>query len=555
MASNVSTQGQEVVECDLCQNPVSFFCRRCGVSLCDSCVPGHLRVSSQSGHDVVDFAMKDDDCTCFCESHPKHECSAFCKTCDLPICLLCVSIKHKSHNLSELSEKIEELLKSIGQENNRLQSSRHELERLLDHTTKQLSSLSSFYQKRKDEVTARGDEWHKQIDKTVKTLHQELDDLKKENEAMLQRQKKELEEIIEKMDEMDRKSTRLQKAKNVAEMQKFIPVITEQKTMKEFTQYTFPTFNECKIDENYLQTDFGFIEKMQKIKESLLGKKITLDLGSCRKVLELLTVSSVIDTGFPANEITNNHLYAMAVTDDQKVWMGGESYELKLFDPQRHLQRTVTITTQGMYICMYNKQVVYTDRKDNTVKKITDDDTVVTMFTTGDWKPLGITDSACGDLLVCLLKDDQSKVVRYSSTGTVLQEIQYDSQCQPLYQDAWYIAENVNGDIIVTDYKKIIVIAVDRLGKFRYTYSKKEVDSFFCSLATDSIGHVYVTDSIGDKIHMLDRDGRFLRYIIPEGEIKRPRAVCMIGDGEMIVGERNTGLAKRINLLEENKDR
>ena len=49
---------------------------------------------------------------------------------------------------------------------------------------------------------------------------------------------------------------------------------------------------------------------------------------------------------------------------------------------------------------------------------------------------------------------------------------------------------------------------------------------------------------------MLDRDGRFLRYIIPEGGIKAPRAVCMIGDGEMIVGECVTGLAKRIKFLE-----
>ena len=63
MAAN---QGQEVVGCDLCQNPVSFSCRRCRVNLCDPCVPVHLRVSSQNGHGVVDFTKKDDD-MCFCE--------------------------------------------------------------------------------------------------------------------------------------------------------------------------------------------------------------------------------------------------------------------------------------------------------------------------------------------------------------------------------------------------------------------------------------------------------------------------------------------------------
>ena len=199
---------------------------------------------------------------------------------------------------------------------------------------------------------------------------------------------------------------------------------------------------------------------------------------------------------------------------------------------------------------MNNKQELYSDQINKTVKKISDDDTVVTMFTTGDWFPYGITGSVSGDLFACLLKDDQSKVVRYSSTGSVLQEIQFDLQGQPLYQFAFYVTENVNGDIIVTDFKKKIVIAVDRFGSFRYKYSGKKNDLYAMSVVTDSVGHVYATDFESDKIHMLDRDGRFLRYIIPEGGIEDPRAVCMIGDGEMIVGECLTGLVKRVKFLE-----
>ncbi|XP_078327084.1 uncharacterized protein LOC111122792 isoform X2 [Crassostrea virginica] len=540
MASNVTTQGQEAVVCDLCQSPVSFFCRRCGVNLCDPCVLLHLRVKSKFGHDVVDYASKDDIDVCLCESHPENNCSAYCKECDVPICILCVSIKHKLHEISELQDKIDELLKDITCENDRLQSFRDDLERVLDYTAKTASSLTSVYKRKKDEVTARGEDLKKQIDYHVKKLHQELDELKKENEAVLLKQKKEFEDVIGKIDEMNKKSKKLQKSKNVTEMEKFRPVITEQNILKEFTQYTFPTFNKCEIDENYLQNYFGYIEKKHERKINLLREKIYKPHpNSDRKILEAPSVSSVIDTGFPAS-MNNNRLYAMAVTDDQKLWMGGESHEMKLFDLQGHLQRTVPITCAGMYICMYNNQVVYSGTE--AVKKISDDDTVVTMFTTGDWEPYGITGSASGDLLVCLCKDDQSKVVRYSSTGTVLQEIQYDSQCQPLYQDAYYITENVNGDIIVTDFKMKKVITVDRLGIFRYSYSGGKSAT---SVATDSVGHVYVTDYYGNKIHMLDRDGRFLRYINPEGGIKCPRAVCMIGDGDMIVGECKTGLAKR----------
>ena len=35
-------------------------------------------------------------------------------------------------------------------------------------------------------------------------------------------------------------------------MQKFSPVITEQNTLKEFSQFAFSTFYKCEIDENHL---------------------------------------------------------------------------------------------------------------------------------------------------------------------------------------------------------------------------------------------------------------------------------------------------------------
>uniref|UniRef100_K1QY23 Tripartite motif-containing protein 45 n=1 Tax=Magallana gigas TaxID=29159 RepID=K1QY23_MAGGI len=525
-------EAQHVVECDLCQQPVSFFCRRCGVNLCDPCVLIHLRVKSKNGHDIVDYTSKDDDDTCHCDSHPQNHCSAYCKTCDAPICILCVSIKHKSHEMSELSDKLEELLEVIARENDRLLSSKHELQRILDHTTKLLSLIPSVYQLRKDEVTAQGEEWIKLIEKTVKKLHQELDDLQKEHEVVLQKQKKAFAEMFKRVDDMNVKMTKLQKTKNIKDLQTFVPVIQNQKILSDVSQYSFPKFYDYKIDE-YLEN---------KLKEKEL---------SGRRTLNVPTVTSVIDTGFPANEEINSRLYDMTVTDDNKVWMGGVSRELKLFDLQGHLHHTVSITGQGRHLCMYNNQVVYSDVHDNAMKMISDTDTVVTMFTTGDWWPYGVTSAASGDLLVCLRKVDQSKVVRYSSTGTVLQEIQYDSQCQPLYELAICITENVNGDIIVTDWKKNVVIALDRLGIFRYSYSGKDSDFDVCSVATDSVGHVIVTDYKVDKIHMLDRDGRFLRYIIPEGGINRPRGVCILDHGEMMVGECLTGIAKRIRYLED----
>lgn len=112
----------------------------------------------------------------------------------------------------------------------------------------------------------------------------------------------------------------------------------------------------------------------------------------------------------------------MAVTDDNKVWIGGNSRELKLFDLKGNVLHTVSITGLGAYFCMYNKHIVY--RAVTAVKMVSDINTDVTMFTTNDWDPRGVTSTVSGDLHVCLSKDDLSKVVRYSSSGSMLQEIQ-----------------------------------------------------------------------------------------------------------------------------------
>lgn len=158
MSSEEGNQDENFSECDLCQKPVSLVCRRCNVNLCDHCIPIHLRVKSKNAHDVVDYVIKDDDDTQFCDFHPEYDCSAYCETCNVPIWIICVFIKHKSHEMLELSDKLKELSKVIAKENDRHQTFKHELETLLNHTTKMLSSMCSIYKQRKDEVTAHGEE-------------------------------------------------------------------------------------------------------------------------------------------------------------------------------------------------------------------------------------------------------------------------------------------------------------------------------------------------------------------------------------------------------------
>lgn len=77
----------------------------------NSAIPVILFINCKTGHDVVEYVNKEDEDACFCDSHPENKCSAYCKTCDIPICI-CLSIKHKSQDVPELKDKIESSIDS-----------------------------------------------------------------------------------------------------------------------------------------------------------------------------------------------------------------------------------------------------------------------------------------------------------------------------------------------------------------------------------------------------------------------------------------------------------
>ena len=83
MASEEKSRGQEVIGCDLCQEPVFRICKQCRIRLCITCLSVHVQEKSKTPHFIDDYGKDDDDGEfCFCDSHPKYECCVYCTTCD-----------------------------------------------------------------------------------------------------------------------------------------------------------------------------------------------------------------------------------------------------------------------------------------------------------------------------------------------------------------------------------------------------------------------------------------------------------------------------------------
>ncbi|XP_061193791.1 uncharacterized protein LOC133202033 [Saccostrea echinata] len=123
-----------------------------------------------------------------------------------------------------------------------------------------------------------------------------------------------------------------------------------------------------------------------------------------------------------------------------------------------------------------------------------------------------------GDLLVGMYNTDtniEAKVVRYNSTGEHIQTIQYNNNTgQRLYRSPSYITENSNGDVIVSDWSRGVVVT-DGRGKHRFSYRRPPSGSelFPSGICTDALSHILVCDYNTHTVQILDQNGKFLSQI------------------------------------------
>lgn len=125
------------------------------------------------------------------------------------------------------------------------------------------------------------------------------------------------------------------------------------------------------------------------------------------------------------------------------------------------------------------------------------------------------------DVLLC------NKVTRYNKTGEEIQTIQYDKLDKKCI-DSLYITENNNGDIVVSD-KKEAVIVTDRGGKYRFKYTGHPSGSELSArgICTDSLSNILIVDAKTKTVHMINRDGQFLGYLLKESqEIENVSCMC-----------------------------
>ncbi|XP_056007713.1 E3 ubiquitin-protein ligase TRIM36-like [Ostrea edulis] len=547
---------QEVLLCDLCETvPLQSHCELCNINLCKACVGEHLSDTSKD-HKVVPFLRRKATPNYpKCPDHADKQCEIYCEKCDIPVCSTCALFgKHKGHDVSNILEKLGAKTESLQKDLKELETRIYpRYEEMVSNVETEKAELERNYGKLTTDADEQGEILHREITAIVNQRKSAIAEMKTKHLDALNIN---TDEITQKMAELKQIMSDLKsilKSNDVSLTSTYKSRNSEFRTLPPKVQVTVPSLSAQKINKDQLNEMFGSLPPLSINTEHGDTMKSAEAVSSppVKPLLDEPRLTATIDTGYNRYELTS----VSCLSEDQ-VWTRGDNKTMKLLNLQSKL--LTSIQTKSGYkpqdiAVTRDGDLVYTDYHDTTINLIKNKQ-IQTVITLQGWRPLYVCCTAGNDLLVTMVSDDrkQSKVVRYSGS-TEKQSIQFDDQGRPLYSSGGYkyLSENKNLDICVTDCEASAVVVVNQSGKlrFRYTGHPSNTKQSFNprGITTDSQSHILTADYDNNRIHILDQDGQFLRYI--HCGLDYPYSLCVDIRDNLFVAEWLTAKVKKIQYL------
>ncbi|XP_078329845.1 uncharacterized protein LOC111114739 [Crassostrea virginica] len=556
--SDEQAAGQHYLVCGIqdCQKNGQFYCNDCHQPMCEQCKEEHRKSPNNKNHNIVLYRQRKHRLpTEKCKLHPTKNVDIFCRECNTPLCLKCfLGKEHKGHEFDDLEDIYAEKYALWQGEFSKIQKyflptsedlkidikeDVKEIKKIIETIRTSMKDEAESLKNLVDEVTSE------KIEHTH-TMEKSLLQMLKSQETTYNDYIKYLGKMSEKFQEYlsttNQKllSSKILKLKTIPETSKPVPPVftpgqfNRDDVAKLLGRLNIPNTEPEKRKIHPMEavsTPMKFTEKQMEQGKEKSDMKPTLSLSSSVTKVREYSVPDV------------NNAFHVSADKSGRLWVSDIKGNLVQTDLQGNLLQKIKTSGggEGYHTATQDGGLIYTDKDEKKIYRITPDRIITEFIKTGDWTPLSVHSSRInGDLLVGMITDEEAKVTRYNKAGKEIQNIQRDNQGQGLYSLPHYITENINGDICTSDWNKRAVVVVNKSGQHRFSYTGQ--GSVFCpyGICTDVLGHILVCDTDSKTVHLLDQDGGFLSVILSSQQgIEHPHAVCVDDENNLYVGQLN----------------
>nr|XP_022304529.1 uncharacterized protein LOC111111697 [Crassostrea virginica] len=503
---------------------------------------------------------------------PPKTCEVHCKHCNIPICVSCVSTgdhdRHKKVDILKILTSKKELIKKDLQELKKL--IRPKFQQAASEIPAQKVGVKQHSLKLTAALNKQGEALHKEINSLIQRKQSEIEDMDEQHLAAITTQEDVINKALHEIKQVILDLQNLLDSDDVCLVSEYTSRNEEFRILPAQLEVTLPTFSPQKINSDQLYQQLGSLSQLV-ITYPLTDEaaRTTEEHGSLKKTpdavssppIRPLSDKLLSDSPRILNDIQTefggygNELYNVSCLSDEEIWTRGYNKIMKLYNLKGELLKSVQTKSGNApedIAVTRSGGLVYADDENSSINLVSGTQ-IQTLITLRGWRPYNLCSTATGDLLVTMTSDDckQTKVVRYSCS-TETQTIQWDDQGKPLYSFGYttkYLSENRNLDICVADHEADAVVVVSAAGKLRFRYTgppSTPRESFRpYGITTDSQANILTSDCDNNRIHIIDQDGRFLRFIHNCG-LQCPWGLCVDSKDNLFVAEWDTGKVKKI---------
>ena len=531
------------VKCGNCDksSSESSYCFQCCMFYCQECVIGHNIMKSYKDHRVLalkDFEVKDYEDVMkrpvFCpkEDHNKEELKYFCKTCEMPVCQICVILDHGGHNMKLIKEEAEiqksEMRSLLEKQRRNLQAKMKTVNQLDVEFAKlmqQAEDVKRDVQRLVDNLVAVIEAKKQNILSSLEKETSRSLDLVTERKTKIQRQITAIESSLENADKLLTQSSNAE----IVQFKKSLDAIFEGVAQTEPIEcYTkslpagFVFDGNPKLLETVKTDDFGTLQILHLAMAShsiCEGKGIEEGMANCEVQFTLTSRN-----GRGKQCYSERDHVTVEIRDERgrecatEVGIndcGDGLYQIK-YTPKDEGRCKVSVKVNGEHIDRSPFTVLVKPFQFKPVLSFGERDSALKMFK----NPFGLAGNARGEIAVTEFYNNRIQI--FNSDGNFLRSF----GCKVLgLQIPKGIVFHNNGNIFVGDTVGRILIFNGRgvyVGSFGMFGSLDNQLSDPWGLSVDSDGNVIVADKGNSSIKIFSPDGEFLMKIGGQGTLKSP---------------------------------